>query len=442
MSKVPVLSRRTVLRATGVSLALPWLEAMHHKAEAVEPRSTTPRLAVFYFPMGCYQREWNTTPAADGKANIPGFLNDNLKGLRDDLVWFNNVKNQTAGKGDHETAAGTFLNSAAMQLSPSVAFRRSFDQLIADALAKGANPPAIPSLTLSAPGFKEASSCCRDVEAGLNYISWQGGATPTTKLQDPRDLFERMFSKGTTVDDRKKAEEARLRKLSALDLAKTQAARLRSNLGKTDRQRLEQHFESIRAVETRLQSSQDNSCQVPAKPQPGLSFETQNQLMFDLSALAFECDLTPIVTFIMDYEFSDRLIASPGIDSGHHSVSHHGEDANKIRQYRLIQNFYAKRYAAFVERLKNTKASAQKSVLDESAVILASGMNNGDNHLRDALPFILAGKANGKIVAGRVLNADRSVGQIFRSIMRLYGLPDKTIADFGEGAGEFSALLV
>jgi hypothetical protein len=254
-------------------------------------------------------------------------------------------------------------------------------------------------------------------------------------------VFERLFATGSTTADRQKLEEARQRKLSALDLAKTQSDRLKKVLGSTDRQRLEQHFEAVRSVERRLNAAVVSSCTPPTKPNAGLSFEDQNQLMYDLTALAFECDLTKVVTFIMDFEFSDRLIRSPGITSGHHSVSHHGENAGKISQYRLIQNFYAKRYADFVNRLASKPAGPGKTVLDESCVILASGMNNGDDHARTALPFIMSGTAHGRIAPGRVLDVQQPVATVFRSLLRLYNIPDAGVSSFGKGMGELRNLI-
>jgi Protein of unknown function (DUF1552) len=434
------LARRTLLQGLGVSLTLPWLEAMvGPRALAQEAVPALPRFALFYWPMGSFHDEWKASAAPDGKVALPGFLQDALGPVREQLVWINGLSNSVAGKGDHETAAGTFLNTANMVL-PGPRLAKSVDQVLSDAWA--ASSP-IPSLVLSAPGFQQAASCCHDVEVGLNHISWRANSVPATKLQSPRDVFDKLFASGTTLEERRRAEERRRRKLSVLDFVTEDAKRLQGRLGTTDRARLDAFAQSVRETELRVAAlPQPPACTAPATPASSLAFGAHNQAMFDLAALAFQCDLTRVVTFIMDFEFSDRLLPISGVTSGHHSVSHHGEDPDKVRQFRLIQAFYARRWAGFVSKLQGVQVAPGKTLLDESMVMLGSGMSDGNSHDRSKVPLVLAGRGQGKLRTPRVIDTNLPLSALFRALLRASGRPEAEIASFGAGQGELSQVLV
>lgn len=427
--------RRMFLRGAGALLPLPFLESLFPGRAMADPPPVR-RWGVFYFPMGCYRDDWRVSADAGGLPTVPAHLDGALGPIREDLLWINGLDNPQEGKGSHETAAGAFLNCGPMEL-PGPSFGKSADQIVADQLAEHYR---LPSIVVSAPGFKLAASCCRDVEIGLNHISWRGGTTPAAKIQDPRALFDTIFVADLSPEGLEQAALRRARRRSILDFGRSQARRLERSLIAPDRERLQAYLDSVREVERRLELAWSSAamCAAPDAPPDGPSFEEHNQLMFDLLFLAFQCNVTPVASFMMDFEFSDRLLAIPGVTSGHHGVSHHEDDGDKIRQYRLIQAFYADRFARFVERMKSVRDPDGRTLLENSVLQLCSGMSDGNDHYRGDLPMVLAGTAGGRITPGRVLDADLPLANLYRTIMRLMGASGAEVDAFGDGTGDLA----
>lgn len=430
------LGRRTLLRGLGALLPLPALEIMRGSTPAHAAVASARRWATFYFPHGAYYDDW-ILPAG-GPVTLPAFLQPSLGSIASDLVWINKLDNQQDGKGDHETAAGTFLNCGQMVL-PGPLLSRSADQLVADQLG---GSHRFPSLVVSAPGFQNAASCCTDVEVCLNNISWLGGATPATKIQDPRALFDMIFAEDPSAEGQAAAELRLRRRKSVLDFADGQADRLQQRLGAGDRVRMQDFLDSVREVEKRIeQQGIPDACVKPDAPAEGPSFEDHNQLMFDMIFLALQCDLTPVVTFMMDFEFSDRLVAIPGVGTGHHTVSHHQDDPAKVEQLRLYNGFYAGRFAAFVQRMKDAVDLDGAPMLDNSILVLGSGLNDGNSHRRLDLPLVVAGTAGGAITPNRVIDADRPLADLWRTIMTVLGAGGPEVDGFGGNTGIIDELL-
>ena len=423
------MARRAFLRGAGALLPLPLLESMLPLTAVADPPAIR-RWGIFYFPMGCYRDDFRVGADAAGLPVLPEFLSGALGAVRGDLLWINGLDNEQEGKGGHETAAGTFLCCGDMIL-PGPSFPKSADQIVADQLAEHYR---IPSLVLSGPGFQIAASCCRDVELGLNHISWRGGTTPAAKLQDPRAVFDSVFTADLSPEGIRQAALRRARRRSILDFGRNQARRLELSLIAPDRERLQAYFDSIREIERRIDLAESDAtmCAPPGTPPEGPSFEEHNQLMFDLSFLAFQCNVTPVVSFMMDFEFSDRLLSIPGVSSGHHGVSHHEDDGGKIRQFQLIQAFYADRFARFVERAKTVRDVDGRTMLENSVFQLCSGMSDGNDHLRRELPMIIAGNGGGAVRTGRVLEADRPLSDLYKSIMRVMGASGPDVDAFGD----------
>lgn len=423
------MNRRTFLRGAGALLPLPLLETLAPSIAVADPPPLR-RWGIFYFPMGCYRDDFRVAPDAEGLPALPGFLEPALGAVRSDLLWINGLDNLQEGKGGHETAAGTFLCCGDMVL-PGPLFPKSADQIVADQLSMHYS---VPSLVLSAPGFQIAASCCRDVELGLNHISWRGGTTPAPKLQDPRAVFDSIFVADLSPEGIRQAALRRARRRSILDFGRSQARRLELSLISTDRERLQAYFDSVREIERRIDVAEASvtMCAPPGAPPEGPSFEDHNQLMWDLAFLSFQCNVTPVVSFMMDFEFSDRLLAIPGVSSGHHGVSHHEDNGTKIDQYRRIQAFYAQRFAAFVERAKTVRDPDGRTLLENSVFQLCSGMSDGNDHDRSNLPMVLAGNLGGAIRTGRVLDADRPLSDLYRAIMQAMGATGPDLDTFGD----------
>ncbi|HWB73631.1 MAG TPA: DUF1552 domain-containing protein [Nannocystaceae bacterium] len=432
------LARRTLLRGLGALLPLPALEAMMGPKPAQAGGAVAKRWATFYFPHGTYGDDW-ILPASQTAPVVPSFLTDSLGAIANDIVWINRLDNQQAGKGDHETAAGCFLNCGEMVVEGPM-LGKSADQIVGDLLGGGFR---FPSLVVSAPGYQPAASCCTDVEICLNNISWRGGTTPATKIQDPRALFDMIFAEDPTAAGQAAAELRLRQRKSILDFADGQGARLQAKLGNADKQRLQDYLDAVREVEMRVEQmgGLPDACVQPPAPSQEPGFEEHNQLMYDMIFLALQCELTPVVTFMQDFEFSDRLVAIPGVSTGHHTCSHHEEDPGKIDQLRAYNNFYAGRFAAFVQRMKDAVDLDGAPMLDNSVLVLSSGLNDGNAHKRLDLPAVIAGTAGGMITPGRVLDADRPLADLWRTIMTVVGASGPEVDGFGDSTGVIDELL-
>jgi len=431
------LGRRALLRGLGAMIPLPMLEAMLGPGTSSAADGQPLRWGMFYFPHGGFDGDW-IVPA--GPIQLPAFLQAPLGPIADDLVWINRLDNQQAGKGDHETAAGTFLNCAAMnEIGPELA--KSADQILADQIGGAYR---FRTLVTSAPGFQPAASCCHDVEVCLNHISWLGGTTPATKVQDPRALFDMIFAEDPTAEGAAAAELRLRQRKSILDFADGQGVRLQDQLGAADKQRLQDYLDAVREVERRVEMNGGlpDACHQPEAPGTELSFEDHNQLMLDMIFLAFQCDLTPVATFMMDFEFSDRLVSIPNVTSGHHTVSHHESDPGKIEQLRGYGAWYAARFAGLVQRMKSAVDLNGLPMLDNSILVLGSGINDGNAHARLDVPIVIAGKAGGLITPGRAFDADRPLADLWRTIMTVMGGSGPEVDGFGDNTGVIDELLM
>lgn len=430
------LHRRTLLTGLGALIPLPMLEIMMPaRSSAAEDQGL--RWGVFYFPHGGFDGDW-IVPAG-GPIQLPPFLQTALGGVVDDLVWLNRLDNQQPGFGDHETAAGTFMNCAPM-IEAGPVLEKSADQIVASQIGGGYR---FPSLVTSAPGFQPAASCCHHVEICLNNISWLGGTTPATKIQDPRVLFDQIFAEDPTAEGAAAAALRLAQRKSILDFADGQGTRLSAKLGAQDKQRLSDYLDSIREVERRIEMNGGlpDACVEPPAPAMDAGFEDHNQLMLDMIFLAFQCDLTPVSTFMMDFEFSDRLVSIPNVTSGHHTVSHHEGDQAKIDQLRAYGAWYATRFAAFVQRMKDAVDLNGQPMLDNSILMLCSGLNDGNAHARLDVPVVLAGRAGGLIEPGRAIDADRPLADLHRTIMTVMGCDGAEVDEFGDTTGVIDELL-
>jgi hypothetical protein len=252
-----------------------------------------------------------------------------------------------------------------------------------------------------------------------------------------------IFAEDPTAEGAAAAAVRLAQRKSILDFADGQGVRLSGKLGAADKQRLDAYLESIREVERRLEMNGGlpDACHEPAAPATEPSFEDHNQLMLDMIFLAFQCDLTPVATFMMDFEFSDRLVSIPGVSSGHHTVSHHEGNQTNIDQLRGYGAWYAARFAGLVQRMKDSVDLNGQPMLDNSIMMLCSGINDGNAHARLDVPIVLAGRAGGAITPGRAFDADRPLADLHRTIMTVMGCDGPEVDEFGDTTGLIDELL-
>lgn len=401
------LSRRTVLRGLGASLALPWLDAMGPvSAWAAEksPAHTAPnRLAFLYVPNGKNMVDW--TPATEGADfELPAIL-EPLAGLRSEFSILTGLTADKArahgdGGGDHARALAAFLTGAQPRKTDGTDIRAgvSVDQVAASRIGEHTR---LPSLEIGGEQGGMAGSCDSGYSCVYsNTMSWRSATQPLPKEVNPKLVFERLFA---TVPDAERAKRDRIRQ-SVLDVVREDAGELKRKVGVADARKLDEYFTSIRDIELRIErASKLPEVKTPDYAKPTgvpASYEEHLRLMCDLMVLAFQADVTRVCTFVLANEGSNKPYPFIGVSDGHHDLSHHGNDAAKKTKIRDINKFHTTQLAYLLTKLKSIR-EGEGTLLDHSLIAYGSGNSDGNAHNHDDLPILLAGKAGGTVKQGR-----------------------------------------
>ena len=434
------LPRREVLRGLGVTIALPWLDAMSpamaaHRTAAAQKAL---RMGFVYVPNGIIDLKGEWTPKGEGRDFEFSEINASLEPLRDHITVLSGLAHVNGrpggdGPGDHARAGATFLTGERPVKTEGAGIRAgvSADQIAARELRKhtqiasletGIEEPSV------AGGCDSGYSC-----AYTNTISWRSSTTPNPVEDNPRRLFERLFGDGSSTDA--KARLAALREQrTILDFVREDLARLRSELGATDRGKLEEYAESIRDLERRIERAEaDSGRQLPTMHRPGGApdnFSDHAKLMIDLQVLAFQADLTRVTTFMMGREGTWRSYPGIGVPDAHHAVTHHSGDQEKIAKTVRINQHHVQMLAYMLERMESTP-DVDGSLLDNSMVVYGSSISDGNQHLHHDLPVLLAGGGGGRIPGGRHLRYEREtpMTNLLLSMLDIVGVPTGHLGD-------------
>jgi hypothetical protein len=427
------LPRRTFLRGMAAIVGLPLLESMIPAATVLAKTSASPRLrfGAVYVPHGAIMDRW--TPATAGV----GFeLTPTLKPFepyQDALVVVSNLRRAGSTIGDHAVAPSGWLTGALAKQTEAEDVRAgtTIDQVIAKQI--GQDTP-FPSFELATEDFTGYIGGCTPLFSCtyMNTISW---ATPTTPLPmeiNPRAVFERMFGRAGTAQQRL----ARMQQdQSILDSIVDDVTRLRRGLGARDRSRLSDYLDDIREIERRITRSENqNNASVTALDAPlGVpeSFEEHAALMFDLLAVAYQADVTRVFTFMMAREASQRTYPQLDLTEPWHSLSHHGHNPEKMAKNATINRYYAQLFARFIGKLRST-ADGDGSLLDHSLIFYGSGMSDGDSHGTDPLPLVAIGGGVGRGHRHIDLPVGTPVGNLWVGVADKFGCQ---VDSFGESSG-------
>ena len=438
------IPRRAFLRGAGAALALPWLEAMApaFAAAAAKPAN---RLAFIYSPNGMIMDKW--TPAREGAAfNLPPIL-EPLAPFRDRFLVLSglnqNLADPAPGEGEsapHERAGATFLTGVHPKREGYVA--TSVDQIAAKELG---TQTQIASLELGLHDTDVVGQCEKQWScAYLNTLSWRSAATPLPIQNDPRAVFERLFGDSNSADPAARLQRIREER-SLLDSVIQAAERLRTRLGPGDRNRLTEYLDGIRDVERRIQMAeeQNSSSETPPFGRPvgvPAAFDDYAKLMFDLLVLAFQNDLTRVSTFMLGREQSNRTYREIGVPDAHHGLSHHGMDPAKIAKVIQIDIFHSHLFAYFLEKMR-TAPDGEGSLLDHSIIVYGSALSDGNEHLNQDLPILLAGGGAGQFKGGRHLRypKDTPLTNLYLALLDMLGVP---LEKFGDSTGELEPISV
>jgi len=433
------LPRRTVLRGLGAAIALPLLDSMVPALTRVA-RAASPvhRLAVVYVPNGVVMSEW--TPAAEGaEFDITPILRP-LAPVRDRVIVVSGLRNGPPNYAVHGAASTRFLTTEPPLASTGSVVEAgiSVDQLVASHFARETQLASL-ELSLESPfaGVCDVGSSC----VYTDTISWRSRATPLPMEHNPRAVFERLFGEADTTGAAARAARLAARR-SLLDSVAGSMADLRRDLGAADRVKLNEHLEAIRDLERQIQRAEEQGArELPSLDRPvGVpdAFPEHARLMFDLQVLAFQSDLTRVITFMMGRELSGRSYPEIGIRDGHHPTSHHQNDPEKIAKLARVNVHHAAQFAYFVERLQ-TMADGDGSLLDHMTIVYGAGMSDGNSHSPDNLPILLVGGGCGQLKGGRHLRfpPDTPIANLHATLLPKLGIPERR---FGNSTGALFGL--
>jgi len=433
------LPRRTFLSGMGAVVGLPLLEAMvpAFTALAQSAAKPRPRFGAVYFPNGAIIEQWIPDQVGKGFEFKP--ILKPLESFKDSMVIVSNLTRSHPGSqvGDHAVSAAGFLTGVWPKRTEAedVFANTSIDQVVAQQIGQETPFPSLEVATEDFTGYVGACSPGFNC-AYLNTISWRTPSTPLPMDINPRVVFERMFDGGATAAQR----ASRMREQrSLLDSISEEANRLQRGLGTRDRARVSDYLDNIREIERRLERAEAHAAgDVTFDAPVGVpdSFEEHVALMFDLLALAYEADVTRVFSFMLSRELSQRTYPQIGVTEQHHSVSHHGNDVQKIAQNVKVNTYHATLFAKFLEKLRSTP-DGDGSLLDHSLIVYGGGMGNPNPHASDPLPVVAIGGAVGAGHRHVQLATRTPVGNLWLSIASKYG---SAIETFGDSTGRVDEL--
>jgi hypothetical protein len=430
------LSRRTMLRGVGATIALPLLDAMIPAATALAQTAAkpTPRMGFVYFPHGAIMKAWS--PAETGTAFTMSPILKPLEPFRSHLTIVSGLRNKGGESSDpHGIMAGTWLSCHGIR-GREGDLGTTADQIAARHF--GADTP-LPSLELAGEG---GNATCGQGATGCGFGSTVAFRTPTQPLpmeDNPRKVFYQLFGQGDTTKERR---EILSETGSLLDYVLEEGALLKKRVGAADRARVSDYLDSVREVEQRVQklaSSQSSQMNLPNAPQ-GVPDQFGDHLdaLFDMIALSWQANMTRVSSIMLAKEVSMRTYANLQITEAFHPLSHHANDPSKIERLIAIQNYHTQVFAKFIKKL-SVMQDGDGTMLDHSIILYGANMSNSDLHNNDPLPNVVMGKGYGRIKGGQHLKfpQDTPHANLLLTLLNRAGVPVNTL---GNSTGLFAEI--
>ncbi len=454
------LSRRTFLRGTSAAIALPLLDAMRPlRAFAASP-ATAPattlaaapvRMAFLYFPNGAWTDAW-VPKSAGANYELPFSLSP-LQKVKDQVVVLSGLDKAASHEGDgHYAKTANFLTGAHVNKTTGKDISAggiSIDQLAAQKL--GDSTP-LPSLELGIdPVVSGIDSNVGYTRLYASYISWRGPGLPVAREINPRAAYDRLF--GQKNAQGRPTTSNRADDQSLLDSALEDANDLRKRLGRDDQIKVDEYLEAVRAVEKRVEYAAKTSTArwMPTTPPDELprpsadiphDYQEHVRLMMDMLVLAFWTDSTRIASFMFANDVSGRNFTSliEGVKGGHHHLSHHQNDPEKIEQYKKINRWHVQQFARVIDKMRSIK-EGDKTLLDNSMILFGSSMSDGNRHDPANLPLLLAGRGGGDLRTGHHLASPGGTPlcNLYLSMLDRTGIK---VPRFGDSTGKLAGLEV
>ena len=440
------ISRRTLLRGAGTAVALPLLDSM---VPAFAPAAATKpvvRFGVVYHPNGVIYDQWLPTGAGSQFE-----LSPTLKGLepfQDKIIVVTGLFSDQAeangdGGGDHSPACGSYLTGVHVKKSDTALENAvSMDQIVAKAFERETQ---LSSLQMTADENSLLGSC--DLGYSCAYSSTLSWLTPTLPLMaenNPRVLFERMFGSSDSTDPRIRAARLSQDK-SLLDSVNDRVKQLERQLGASDNRKMNDYLAALRDVERRIQKAEEQSSKaLPDVAQPAgipANFEDHVRLLYDLQLLAFQSDITRVITFMYGREQTGRPYPQIGIPEPHHPLTHHQNNPEKMAKCAKIQRYHIGLFAEYLEKLSKTQ-DGEGSLLDHVILLFGSGISNSDRHTHGPLPAFLAGGGAGTLKGGRhlVYPEHTPLTNLQLTLLNKLGVPAEKLGDSNGRFRELSEL--
>ncbi len=447
------LHRRTFLRGLGATVALPLLDSMVPVFSASAASKSPVRLGYMYTPNGIIgasdksPKKFMWTPKDVGANFTFSPTMKVLEPFRDHINVFSSLSQINGralgdGPGDHARATATFLTGAHPFKTGGADFKLaiSADQIAAKDLGKSTQ---LSSLELGLEPQPLAGNCDSGYTCAYMSMSWRGPTSPLPAELNPRTVFERLFGDGESTDPAARMKRLENQK-SVLDYIAGSLSRLQGGVGVADKRKLDEYLESVRDIERRIQlaEQQNVAIQLPHMERPSAvpdDYEEYAKLMMDLQVIAWQTDMTRVASFMLGRDGSNRAYREIGISDGHHSISHHQSDPERVEKLIKIDELHTAMFAHLVKRLKETP-DGDGSLLDHSLVVFGSSLSESNQHTHDDLPIVMAGTANGQIKGNRhlVYKKETPLNNLFLNMFDLAGMSH--IDGFGDSTGRLTDL--
>lgn len=403
------ISRRTVLKGMGATLALPFLDAM--VPTGLQGLAAAPRIhrfQTFYVPNGMAMEYWS--PTTVGRAFELTPILQPLAPFRDQMTVLSGIRANWVQI--HAGASGSFLTGIPQggRTETEIIADVSMDQLLAREFGRETQ---LASLELSMDAPANAGACSSNLSCVYTHtLSWRGPEQPLPTEYNPRAVFERLFGDAGSTD-RSAREERLYQQKSILDSVNDKLRSLAREIGAQDQAKVEQYTDAIRDIERRIERAESQiDIDLPDFPQPEgapAEFEDHLELMMDLQLVALQADLTRVITFMMGKEQSPRPYPQIGVPEAHHPLSHHNDQPELIERMSHINRYHTELFARYLDKLRSTP-DGDGSLLDNMTLLYGSGISNSTRHAGDNLPLLLMGGGAGTLRGGRHVHFEDEPG--------------------------------
>ncbi|WP_291988550.1 DUF1552 domain-containing protein [Luteitalea sp.] len=431
------LPRRTFLRGLGAAVALPMLDAMTPALARAVPTGAAPKRLVFtYVPNGVSMTGW--TPQGTGSAFELSTVLKPLAAYKDDMLVLSGLAQRNGmalgdGPGDHARAAASYLTGVHPKKTAGADIQNgiSADQIVAQHIGKATR---FGSIELGCDDSRTVGNCDSGYSCAYsNSLSWRSETSPMPPETNPRLVFERLFGADAHLDPAARQRRLLARR-SILDVVGERTKQLSSTLGASDRRKVDEYLHAVREIERQIEVAESDMRDLrPGIDKPTgipVAFADYVKLMYDLQVVAFQTDLTRVVTMMVGREGSMRTYPEIGVPDPHHPLTHHRNNKDWMARVEQINVFHAELFAYFVGKMKATP-EGDSNLLERSLIVYGSGLSDGNRHTHEDLPVMIVGQGGGLLRTGRhvVYDSQTPMNNLYLTLMDGMGVPAESLGD-------------